>query len=76
MSITTGPTAATVPASGRADAATHFEVEQLYYREADLLDEGRFADWLDLFADDLVYWMPTRTNRLRRQQALATAARG
>jgi 3-phenylpropionate/cinnamic acid dioxygenase small subunit len=81
VSITTGPTATTVPASGdpapgRADAATHFEVEQLYYREAELLDEGRFADWLDLFADDLVYWMPTRTNRLRRQQALATAARG
>jgi 3-phenylpropionate/cinnamic acid dioxygenase small subunit len=63
-------------AANRADAATHFEVEQLYYREAELLDDGRFADWLDLFTDDLVYWMPTRTNRLRRQQALAVAQRG
>ena len=27
-------------------------------------------------ADDLDYWMPTRTNRLRRQQALSISARG
>ncbi|MFG2044927.1 3-phenylpropionate/cinnamic acid dioxygenase subunit beta [Dactylosporangium sp. NPDC048998] len=59
-----------------ADRDTHFEVEQFYYREAELLDEGRYTDWLDLLADDLVYWMPTRTNRLRRQQALSIAARG
>ncbi|MBH0779838.1 3-phenylpropionate/cinnamic acid dioxygenase subunit beta [Nocardia bovistercoris] len=60
----------------RADRDTHFEVEQFYYLEAELLDDGRFTDWLDLLADDLEYWMPTRTNRLRRQQALAIAARG
>jgi 3-phenylpropionate/cinnamic acid dioxygenase small subunit len=60
----------------RADANTHFEVEQFYYLEAALLDEGRYADWLELLADDLDYWMPTRTNRLRRQQALSVAARG
>lgn len=66
-----------VPAAAEpADAAVHFEVAQLYCREAELLDEGRFADWLELFADDLVYWMPTRTNRLRRQQALSVAAPG
>ncbi|MQS37826.1 3-phenylpropionate/cinnamic acid dioxygenase subunit beta, partial [Streptomyces katsurahamanus] len=41
-----------------------------------LLDSGRYADWLELLADDLDYWMPTRTNRLRRQQALSIAARG
>ena len=54
----------------------HFEVEQFYFHEAELLDDGRYADWLDLLADDLDYWMPTRTNRLRRQQALSIAARG
>ena len=59
-----------------ADRETHFEVEQLYYEEADLLDEGRYVDWLEMLADDLDYWMPTRTNRLRRQQALSIAARG
>ncbi|MER7045054.1 3-phenylpropionate/cinnamic acid dioxygenase subunit beta [Streptomyces jumonjinensis] len=63
-------------AGTRADRDTHFEVEQFYYEEADLLDSGRYADWLELLADDLDYWMPTRTNRLRRQQALSIAARG
>jgi 3-phenylpropionate/cinnamic acid dioxygenase small subunit len=70
-------TTMTEPQAGRlADRDTHFEVEQFYYEEAELLDDGRFADWLDLLADDLDYWMPTRTNRLRRQQALSIAARG
>jgi 3-phenylpropionate/cinnamic acid dioxygenase small subunit len=69
--------AVTGPVPGRrADRDTHFEVEQFYYEEAELLDDGRFADWLELLADDLDYWMPTRTNRLRRQQALSIAARG
>jgi 3-phenylpropionate/cinnamic acid dioxygenase small subunit len=67
----------TGPVGGRrADRDIHFEVEQFYYEEAELLDDGRFADWLELLADDVDYWMPTRTNRLRRQQALSTAARG
>jgi 3-phenylpropionate/cinnamic acid dioxygenase small subunit len=64
------------PAFGQpADRDTHFEVEQFYYTEADLLDEGRYADWLELLAEDLDYWMPTRTNRLRRQQSLSIAQR-
>jgi len=63
-------------AGRRADRDTHFEVEQFYYEEAELLDDARFTDWLDLLDDDLDYWMPTRTNRLRRQQALSIAARG
>lgn len=69
------PTTLTAPGA-RADRDVHFEVEQLYYLEAELLDAGRFTDWLDLLAEDLEYWMPTRTNRLRRQQALSIAARG
>lgn len=74
--VSTGP-AITGPLFGqRADRETHFEVEQFYYDEAELLDDGRFTDWLELLADDLDYWMPTRTNRLRRQQALSIAARG
>lgn len=59
-----------------ADASIHFEVQQLYYEEAELLDDGRYVDWLEMLADDLDYWMPTRTNRLRRQQPLAVAQRG
>ena len=39
------------------------EVEQLLYREARLLDERRFHAWLDLFTDDVRYWMPVRSTR-------------
>ncbi len=39
------------------------EVEQFFYREARLLDNRRFSEWLELFTDDLRYWMPTRSNR-------------
>jgi 3-phenylpropionate/cinnamic acid dioxygenase small subunit len=28
-----------------------------------LLDNRRFSEWLELFSDDLRYWMPTRSNR-------------
>jgi 3-phenylpropionate/cinnamic acid dioxygenase small subunit len=38
-------------------------VEQFLYREARLLDERRFAEWLDLLAGDIRYWMPARTTR-------------
>ncbi|MPZ14634.1 MAG: 3-phenylpropionate/cinnamic acid dioxygenase subunit beta [Chloroflexi bacterium] len=37
-----------------------YEVEQFLYREARVLDEGRFHDWLELFTDDVRYWMPVR----------------
>lgn len=76
MSPIESPQSTASPSERPADRDTHFEVEQFYYREAGLLDDGRYADWLELLADDLEYWMPTRTNRLRRQQALSIAARG
>jgi 3-phenylpropionate/cinnamic acid dioxygenase small subunit len=38
------------------------EVEQFLYREARLLDERRFQEWLALFTDDVRYWMVTRSN--------------
>ncbi|MGO1507151.1 MAG: aromatic-ring-hydroxylating dioxygenase subunit beta [Microbacterium sp.] len=59
-----------------ADMQTHFELNQFYFLEAEFLDDGRFADWLEMLADDLHYWAPTRSNRLRRQQALSVAAPG
>jgi 3-phenylpropionate/cinnamic acid dioxygenase small subunit len=39
------------------------EVEQFLYREARLLDERRFHEWLELLTDDVRYWMPVRSNR-------------
>ncbi|WP_405539464.1 3-phenylpropionate/cinnamic acid dioxygenase subunit beta [Streptomyces sp. NBC_00075] len=58
------------------DLRLHFEVQRLYTYEAQLLDQHRYADWLELLADDLHYWAPVRTNRLRRQQSLADGAAG
>ena len=34
------------------------EAEALLYREARLLDETRYGDWLQLFTDDGFYWIP------------------
>lgn len=38
------------------------EVEDFLYTEAELLDERRFDEWLDLLADDIVYFVPMRRN--------------
>jgi 3-phenylpropionate/cinnamic acid dioxygenase small subunit len=38
------------------------DIEDFLYAEADLLDERRFRDWLDLLADDITYFMPIRRN--------------
>jgi 3-phenylpropionate/cinnamic acid dioxygenase small subunit len=42
------------------------EVEQFLYREARLLDSRRFHEWLELFTDDVRYWMTGRSNRYPR----------
>jgi benzoate/toluate 1,2-dioxygenase beta subunit len=47
------------------------EVEALLLREARLLDEQRYAEWLELFADDAVYWIPTRANQESPSEALS-----
>ena len=41
-----------------APSPDHGTVEQFLYREARLLDEGRFEEWLDLFLSDAIYWLP------------------
>lgn len=38
------------------------EIEDFLYAEADLLDERRYSEWLDLLADDIVYFVPMRRN--------------
>src|SRR3981189_2818727 len=42
------------------------EVEQFLYREARLWYEGRLHEGLELFTDDVRYWMGARTNRYPR----------
>ena len=38
------------------------EIQDFLFREAELLDERNFEEWLDLLADDIRYWMPMRRN--------------
>ena len=59
---------------GSAAAATSseqqglwFELMQFYVREAWLLDERKYKEWLDLFTDDVLYFMPRRKNVHRRE---------
>ncbi|WP_423603547.1 aromatic-ring-hydroxylating dioxygenase subunit beta [Sphingomonas sp. MS122] len=37
---------------------TRAEAEDLLYREAALLDEGGWDEWLALYTEDAVFWMP------------------
>lgn len=47
------------------DAETQRRVEQFLFREARLLDNECWDDWLALMAEDIHYWMPTMENRRR-----------
>ncbi len=38
------------------------ELENFLYAEADLLDNRRYEEWLDILTDDIRYWMPLRRN--------------
>jgi 3-phenylpropionate/cinnamic acid dioxygenase small subunit len=40
----------------------HSEVSDFLYREADLLDERRYVEWLDMLSDDYQYSVPLRLN--------------
>ena len=47
------------------------EIQGFVLREARLLDERRFAQWLDLFAEDGVYWVPTQPEQKSPHEALS-----
>lgn len=44
------------------------QIEQFYYREAQLLDHHAFEAWFALLAEDIHYWMPIRTVRTSREK--------
>ena len=37
---------------------TRNDVIDFIYQEVRMLDEGRFSEWLDLWLEDGIYWMP------------------
>ena len=47
------------------------KVEDFLYLEAELLDDRKLREWLDLLTDDLRYWMPIRHNPLERPEDLS-----
>jgi len=57
--------AATVMVTPRQ--ALWLELMSFYIREAWLLDERRLKEWLALFTDDVLYFMPRRKNVPRRE---------
>ena len=52
-----------------AEQALWLELMSFYVREAWLLDDRKLAKWLDLFTDDVLYFMPRRKNVPRRELA-------
>lgn len=67
----------TTPVLPLLSSELHHEVEQFLYREAMLLDDRRFEDWLELFHADVRYTLIMRDNQIprdaRRQKMSATA---
>ncbi len=55
-----------------ADLADWHAAQSFLSQEARLIDQGRFGDWLDLFAGDGLYWIPV-TPRRRRPPAARSA---
>jgi p-cumate 2,3-dioxygenase subunit beta len=64
MTTTRGTPAGPPAASGAepggigARRPTRAEAEDLLYREARLLDTGQLEEWLTLFTEDGMYWLP------------------
>ena len=53
------------------------DIEDFLYAESQLLDERKFKEWLDLLAEDLVYFMPMRRNvKFGRHAALENTRQG
>jgi 3-phenylpropionate/cinnamic acid dioxygenase small subunit len=48
---------------GQADLLDLARCEQFLVEEAQLLDEARFDDWLDLFTADAWYWVPSQPDQ-------------
>jgi 3-phenylpropionate/cinnamic acid dioxygenase small subunit len=50
-----------------AQQALWLELVRFYIRDAWLLDARGLKEWLDLFTDDVLYFMPRRKNVPRRE---------
>jgi 3-phenylpropionate/cinnamic acid dioxygenase small subunit len=53
------------------DNDVRHQVEDFFYLEAELLDDRKLREWLDLLTDDVRYWMPIRHNPAQRPDEIA-----
>jgi 3-phenylpropionate/cinnamic acid dioxygenase small subunit len=58
------------------DHLLRLEIEDFLWQEADILDDFRYEDWLDLLTDDVSYWMPIRRNVPSREMEGELTAEG
>ena len=59
-----------------AELYRQYEVERFYCREARLLDDRTYHEWLDLFTEDTSYWMPIRRTKSTKELDQEFTARG
>ncbi len=59
-----------------AELYRQYEVERFYCREARLLDDRKYTEWLELFTKDTSYWMPIRRTKSTKELAQEFTARG
>ncbi|MCG7632912.1 3-phenylpropionate/cinnamic acid dioxygenase subunit beta [Gordonia McavH-238-E] len=55
-------------ATERVTLEVHHEISQFLFREARLLDDRLFDEWLGLLAEDIRYVAPVRLARMPREQ--------
>src|SRR5690625_4850988 len=51
----------------------HHEISALLFREARILDEERYTEWLEFFTEDVHYWVPGVENLARRDLERSTS---
>jgi ethylbenzene dioxygenase subunit beta len=56
----------------RIGAQVRDELTDLLYHEAELLDEGRLREWLDLLAEDVIYQVPVRIHKEQTDDSRVT----
>ena len=67
MNTKRAPQAAAHSVALAPQQALWLELMPFYIREAWLLDERKLNEWLDLFTEDVLYFMPRRKNVPRRE---------
>jgi 3-phenylpropionate/cinnamic acid dioxygenase small subunit len=55
-----------------SDPATREQCRMLLHREARLLDQGRFEDWLAMYTEQCVYWVPATPGGDPRREVAVT----